>query len=229
MGTIIEIYRPNRNFGEGRGRALIRLQRLAMRGCFCVFLSLASFSVHGEDLSVAQYFPLAVGNRWVYQIQDRTDGAPPAMEYWDIQREEQGRFILRIRQSNLTTGGFEESFLPTPDGIKRIAAETTRKEDPPFFLKGPLREGTTWVDEDGTYEITGADKTLTVPAGEFSRCIEITNTRQGGKATVITLFAPGVGMVQRHETYPILEGSGSFYPQRQDQALLQLREWHLTP
>lgn len=161
-------------------------------------------------------------------MQDRNDGAPPTTEYWEIQREEEGRFVLRIRPSDLKTGGFEESFLPTKGGIKRIAAETTRKDDPPFFLKEPLRLGATWDDEDGIYEVTDFDKTVTVPAGEFSHCVEVTNTRKGGKATVITLYAPGVGIVQRQETYPIIEGSGSFYPQRQDQALLQLREWHLT-
>jgi hypothetical protein len=34
--------------------------------------------------------------------------------------------------------------------------------------------------------------------------------------------------VQREETFPIIEGSGSFYPQRQDKAVMRLREWKLS-
>lgn len=171
------------------------------------------------------YFPLAVGNRWVYEIQDRMDGAPPAEEVWEVVREEHNAFVLHIRQSDLTTGGFEETFLPTSDGVKRIARETRDKVNPPFFLKEPFEVGATWRDDDGVYEITATEKTVVVPAGSFSHCLEVTNRRGGGKATVVTLYAPGVGVVQREEIYPIIEGSGSFHPQRRDKARLRLREW----
>src|SRR5207245_5034093 len=128
----------------------------------------------------------------------------------------------------LTTGGFEEFFIPTNEGIKRFAQETTNKDNPPFFLKGPLRVGTTWEDEDGTYEITALDQSVTVPAGTFTHCLEVTNRRKGGKATVVTLYAPGVGVVRREEVFPIIEGSGSFYPPTQDKALLPLQQWQLN-
>jgi hypothetical protein len=180
-----------------------------------------------EEAAVNQYFPLALGNRWIYELHDRTD-APPALESWEVVREERGTFVLRIGQSELTTGGFEEFFIPTSAGIKRFARETQNKDDPPFFLKEPLTVGTTWDDEDGTYEITALDKTVSAPAGTFPHCLEVTNRRKGGKATVVTLYAPGVGVVQREEVFPIIEGSGSFYPQRQDKAMLRLREWKLS-
>ena len=195
---------------------------IGLLACGCLV-----FSVWAEEAQVSQYFPLTVGNRLVYELQDRTD-APPVVEYWEVVREEHGVFVLRTRQSELTTGGFEEFFIPTSEGIKRFAPETTNKDNPPFFLKGPLQVGTTWNDEDGTYEITALDKSVTVPAGTFPHCLEVTNRRKGGKATVVTLYAPGVGVVRREEVLPIIEGSGSFYPQRQDKALLQLREWKLN-
>lgn len=178
-----------------------------------------------EELTPSQYFPLTTGNYWLYELQDRKDGAPPTEERWEIVHEEHGIFTLHIRQSDLTTGGFEEFFLPTAEGIKRFVKETRDKEHPPFFLKSPFTFGATWEDEDGLYEITALDETVAVPAGRFTHCLEVTNHRKGGKATVVTLYAPGVGIVKRQETFPILEGSGSFYPQRQDQAVLQLREW----
>jgi len=193
-----------------------------------VFLFTTSQLTYADDSALAQYFPLSTGNRWVYEVQDRTDGAPPTEEYWEVTREEQGAYVLRIRPSDLTTGGFEESFIPTSEGVKRFARETKDKDHPPFFLKGPLQIGTIWEDDDGTYEITSLDETVTVPAGTFSHCLEVTNRRKGGKATVITLYAPGVGVVQREETFPIIEGSGSFHPQRQDKAVMHLREWQLS-
>ncbi len=184
--------------------------------------------VQADDTALRHYFPLATENQWVYKMQDRTDGAPPAAEYWEVTYEDQGAYVLRIRHSDLPTGGFEESFLPTNEGIKRVARETKDKELPPFFLKGPLRVGTIWEDDDRTYKITALDKTVTVPAGTFSHCLEVTNLRKGGKATVITLYAPGVGVVRREETFPIIEGGGSFHPQRQDKALMRLRKWKLS-
>jgi hypothetical protein len=200
-----------------------------MIGLITVMLILTiSHPAQAADSTLAPYFPLSTGNRWVYEIQDRTDGAPPTEEYWEVTREEQGAFVLRIRPSDLTTGGFEESFIPTNGGVKRFARETKDKEHPPFFLKGPLRVGTTWEDEDGEYEITALDKTVTVPAGTFAPCLEVTNRRKGGKAIVITLYAPGVGVVQREETFPIIERSGPFHPQRQDKAVMRLREWKLS-
>jgi hypothetical protein len=193
-----------------------------------ILILTTSHFTHADDMSVSHYFPLLTGNRWVYEVQDRTDGTPPTEEYWEVTREEQGAYVLRIRPSDLTTGGFEESFIPTTEGIKRFARETKDKAHPPFFLKGPLQIGTVWEDDDGTYEITALDETVTVPAGTFSHCLEVINRRKGGKATVITLYAPGVGVVQREETFPIIEGSGSFYPQRQDKAVMRLREWKLS-
>jgi hypothetical protein len=193
-----------------------------------IFILTTSHFTHADDTSVSHYFPLSTGNRWVYEVQDRADGAPPTEEYWEVTREEQGAYVVRVRPSDLTTGGFEESFIPTSEGVKRFARETKDKDHPPFFLKGPLQLGTVWEDDDGTYEITALDKTVTVPAGTFSHCMEVTNRRKGGKATVITLYAPGVGVVQREETFPIIEGSGSFYPERQDKAVMRLREWKLS-
>lgn len=197
-------------------------------GVAVLLLLTTSHFTHADDTSIAHYFPLSPGNRWVYEVQDRTDGAPPTEEYWEVTREEQGAYVLRIRPSDLPTGGFEESFIPTSEGVKRFTRETKDKGHPPFFLKGPVQIGTVWEDDDGTSEITAVNKTVTVPAGTFSHCVEVTNRRKGGKATVITLYAPGVGVVQREETFPIIEGSGSFYPQRQDKAVIRLREWKLS-
>jgi hypothetical protein len=47
-----------------------------------VLLITTSQLTYTDDSALTQYFPLSTGNRWVYEVQDRTDGAPPAEEHW---------------------------------------------------------------------------------------------------------------------------------------------------
>lgn len=74
-----------------------------------ILILITSHLTQANDSPLAQYFPLSIGNRWVYEVQDRADGAPPATEQWEVIREEQGAYVLHIRHSDLATGGFEES------------------------------------------------------------------------------------------------------------------------
>lgn len=178
-----------------------------------------------EATAVSKYLPLAVGNRWVYELSDRTD-APSVVESWEVNRSEDGAFVLHIYQSELSTGGFEEFLLPTTGGIKRFYRETG-PEEATFLLKAPLRVGERWSDEDGTYEITAVQKTVSLPAGTFSDCLEVTYRSKESNATVVTLYAPGVGVVQREETYAAIEvGVGpNFNPKLNSKASLLLSKW----
>jgi len=98
-----------------------------------------SHLVQADDLPLFQYCPLASGNRWVYEVQDRIDGAPSSEEYWEVTREERGAFVPRSRLSDLTTGSFKESLISTNKDVKRFACEAGDKERPTFFLRGPCR------------------------------------------------------------------------------------------
>jgi len=99
--------------------------------------------------------------------------------------------------------------------------------EPRFLLKAPLAVGTAWKNEDGRYEITAVDETVTVPAGTFTHCIEIVNKSVSGKVTVVSLYAPGVGVIRRDETFPRPEGS-MFSERRKSRAILRLKEWKLA-
>lgn len=201
-------------------------------------------SVLSAERRPSDYFPLAVGNRWVYEANPGS-----STEEWEVVGQEDETFIVEITTDALSTASFEEFFRPTAAGIERIAAPGEKPEeikhpvinakfkaqleDKPdafegqalFFFKTPLRLGASWETADGRYEVTGVNETVTVPAGTFTNCVEIIRWSTGGKVTVITSYAPGVGVVQRDETFPLLEGSGNLNARQRQRMVLQLREW----
>ena len=63
----------------------------------------------------AAYFPLTVGNRWVYEASEGT-----STEEWEVIREEEDAFVIQITADSLSTASFEEEFRPTPGGIERL-------------------------------------------------------------------------------------------------------------
>ncbi len=193
--------------------------------------------------NLAAYFPLTVGNRWVYEASEGT-----STEEWEVIREEEDAFVIQITADSLSTASFEEEFRPTPDGIERLTrsdinvdnrpqpainrkfqpqpqAEPNGDAGPAFVLRRPLRIGTVWENGDGRYEITALGQAVTVPAGTFEDCVEVMHWSRGGKVIVISLYAPGVGVVQRDETFPLLEGSGNLNPNERQNLVLQLKEW----
>ncbi len=199
--------------------------------------------VAGAQPDLVTYFPLAVGNRWLYE-----GSAGSSTEEWEVVREEEDVFVVKITTDSLATASFEEEFRPTADGIERLTnndinvdlqpqpmihrkfrAQLQDKPStdagPTFFLKRPLRTGTVWENNDGRYEITALDQAVTLPAGTFEDCVEVMHWSKGGKVTVISLYAPGVGMVQRDETFPLLEGSGNLSLNERQRLVLQLKKW----
>ena len=198
---------------------------------------------------LGEYFPLAIGNRWVYHARQ---GA--ATEEWQVIRQEKDAFVVKITADSLSTASFEEFFIPTAAGVERVSAANGKQAEvkhpvvnskyqaqlaqlaqtssaeasqPLFVLKRGLQIGTVWENRDGRYEVTSVSETVTVPAGTFENCVEVMHWSKGGGVTVITHYAPGVGVVQRDETFPLLEGSGNLNPRQKQQLVLQLKEWEV--
>ena len=199
--------------------------------------------IAGAQPDLAAYFPLAVGNRWMYEASEGN-----STEEWEVVREEEDAFVVQITTDSLSTASFEEEFRPTADGIERLTDndinvdarpqpmihskfraqlqdKPSNDAGPVFVLKRPLRIGTVWENNDGRYEITALGQAVTVPAGTFEDCVEVMHWSKGGKVTVISLYALGVGVVQRDETFPLLEGSGNLNPNERQHLVLQLKEW----
>ena len=153
----------------------------------------------------ADYFPLAVGNRWHYESSEG-DRFSPVTETWRIVERRGRDYVLEIRQSLLADGLPSEFVSVSPAGV----AERPRTGAPiEFILKSPVRVGTTWKTGAGRFEITGLSESVVVPAGVFEGCLEVRFRAHNGQAAAVTLYAPGVGMVRRDETFTIFGGLGS--------------------
>ena len=173
------------------------------------------------------YFPLALANRWQYESSEGTP-TTPVTETWEVVSRKGAGYMLRIRQSLLAKDAPAEFVSASPDGVVMQPSEA-RSEDgqPQFILKPPLTLGTAWKTSAGRYEITALQALAAVPAGVFEGCIEVTFWSRNGQAKAVTLYAPGVGMVQRDESFSILGGLGGEDRPRQARVSLWLTEWQV--
>jgi hypothetical protein len=154
-------------------------------------------------------------------------------EVWHITGKQKDAFILNITLPEEARTGFNEFIVVVPEGIERVDLKTdpeTNIERPEaegahrLFLKAPVAVGTFWKNKDGRWEITAVDEKIVVPAGVFEHCIEVTNKSDSGKVTIISYYAPGVGVIMREESFPRPEGS-AFDDRRKAYATLRLKEW----
>ena len=144
---------------------------------------------------VASFFPLAVGNRWVYVDSTGT-------EHEEILSDHIGEFFYNPR-TRLGTAHDAE-------GVRQAIFYKGVPRSSWFILKVPLRVGAIWTSEDLLYEITNTHKTVLVRAGTFRNCLEVrvrhrrefvTNREKGVVEAVLTItFAPGVGPVEWRTT-----------------------------
>ena len=175
------------------------------------------------------YFPLSVANRWLYESSEGTP-ANPVTETWEVVGRKGAGYVLRIQQSLLPKDAPAEFVSASAAGVvMQPSNAASRDGQPQFILKTPLALGATWKTSAGRYEITGLDALAAVPAGVFEDCIEVTFWSRNGQAKAVTLYVPGVGMVQRDESFTILGGLGGEAGPRQGKVSLWLTEWHVKP
>ncbi len=136
-----------------------------------------------QVLSVHDYWPLAVGNRWSYQI--RHGGAVEENQVAIVEQDAEGFFVdtQGARLQHHPAGIF--------DGDR-------------FLLRGPLEVGTKWVAVPSAnalerFEITSVGLSDTVPAGVFENCVRVEAVNRLGEHERFIgewTYAPGVGMVR---------------------------------
>ncbi len=155
----------------------------------------------------ADYFPLAVGNEWVYR--DESPALPPA------------------RQGATRTVRILER---TGDGYFRDSERGELRADPDCLhdrarrlLCGPLVVGTAWasvvaVGSTERYEIAAVGDEVATPAGRFTGCVKVRAHNRGAAADLVNeiTYAPGIGPV-RIETFAVVDGKAT----PQFRALLQ--------
>lgn len=132
-----------------------------------------------EPLSA--YYPLAVGNRWTYRLNGRSDKTVDV----EVLKEEDGYFH-DSQGGQLAVDGF---------GVR------DRKR---YLLRGPLTEGQGWtnvvsVSSTERYRILQAGVPCEAPAGSFHPCVRVeARNRVDANTTLVNAltFAEGVGLVR---------------------------------
>jgi hypothetical protein len=136
----------------------------------------------GPRTGAAEYYPLAVGNRWVYET--------------TLLGEKGERTIEIVGQKN----GY---FVDSEGG--ELKADALGVLDPKrYLLRDPLEVGQAWknvvsVSSAERYKITAVGVPCETPAGKFSDCVQVESTnRVNAKVTLVKrdTFAHGVGLVR---------------------------------
>ena len=153
---------------------------LALTGC----VKTSNVEQRPELAAVAskEFYPLAVGNAWSYQVQ--LLGAKTEME------------VTILKESN---GVFEDS-----TGNQLFNDAFGVRDQKRYLLRDPVEVGTEWsnvvsVSSVERYKIVSANVSCDSPAGHFEGCVvvESTNRVGEGKALVNELtFAPKIGLVR---------------------------------
>jgi hypothetical protein len=145
----------------------------------------------------ADYFPLAVGNEWVYV--DRSPALP-----------ESRRGVLRtVRILERTADGF---YRDNERGNLRVDGPCVRDRDRRLLCQ-PFTAGASWTSVVSPtvierYEIANPSETVETPAGKFERCVRV-RAHNRVKASIDQVleitYAPRVGPVLI-ETYVVVDG-----------------------
>jgi hypothetical protein len=141
------------------------------------------------------YFPLAVGNEWVYR--DESPALPP-----DRRGAARSVRILERTRDGYYRDNERGELRADPDCVH----DRTRR-----LLCGPIATGTSWasvvsVSSTERYEIAAVGETVSTPAGRFEGCVRVRAHNRAPRGTDHILeitYAPHVGPV-RIETYAVV-------------------------
>ena len=142
----------------------------------------AAQHVARTGLKAADYYPLAEGWKWAYDLEK--DGQKILAVYSVVERLPDG--------ATIATG---EELLPyaiTPEGIAQ--RDTLGVGD--FVLKDPITKDATWPVAGGTAKVLSTTEEVTTDAGHFYDCAIVVTTRTEPLREVRTTFAPDVGPVE---------------------------------
>ncbi len=170
----------------------VRLPRFA--ACLAVAAASVCTMLHltGCDRRLASYYPLAVGNEWHFVTTYADTG-------------EVKRHVERIRGRKEKTFFFEHG-----ETIIHMTGSGLVNANGVFILRYPFRQGYTWEQSGIRLVYSGVGVTVTVPAGTFTECVEVTwySTKDDRDYVSKCTYAPNVGPV-KYEYYAINEAGQS--------------------
>jgi hypothetical protein len=145
----------------------------------------------------ASYFPLAIGNEWVYADESpgvRSGTAGTDRKVRIVERTPDGYFRDSDRGELRAEAGCVH------DRLRRL-------------LCGPIEAGTRWTSvvaatSTERFEIASVGEDVTTPAGRFGGCVRVRAHNRANATTdyvIETTYAPGVGPVKL-ETFAVVNG-----------------------
>jgi hypothetical protein len=163
----------------------------------CSTSPVARSSAAPPTAGAGDYFPLAVGNEWVWD--DVSPQLPPGGR--------QGARTVRI------VGRTADGFFRDSERTELRADGECVRDRMRRLLCGPLAVGTAWksvvsVSSTERYEIVGVGERVDVPAGRYDGCVRVRAHNRAGASTEHVMemtYAPGVGPV-RLETWALVDG-----------------------
>lgn len=173
------------------------------KGCAALMLSMSLWgcvksvsSSQEEKPRAADYYPLAVGNSWTYEV----------------------NMLGEKRTVDVKIDGVVNGFFRDSTGAELIVDAYGVRDQKRYLLREPLEVGTSWtnvvsVSSVERYQITSVGLPCESPAGQFENCIVVeSRNRASDTKTLVNdmTFAAGVGMVRVAMS---LENSGQLVPQ----------------
>jgi hypothetical protein len=145
----------------------------------------------------ADYFPLAVGNEWVYR--DESPALP-------AERHGAARTVRILERT-------KDGYFKDNEGTELRADPDCVHDRARRLLCAPLEPGKAWssvvsVSSTERYEIAAVGETVATPAGKFDGCVRVRARNRASASTELVnelTFAPGVGLV-RIETAVVVGG-----------------------
>jgi hypothetical protein len=151
-----------------------------------------------QPLSAADYYPLAVGNRWTYRT----------------------NFLGEKSERRVEIVGHRNGFYVDSQGQELTVDALGVRDQKRYLLREPLEVGRTWtnvvsVSSVEHYQVKDIGAPCEAPAGVFQDCVRIESRNPVNETRALVneiTFAPRVGIVRIEIT---LEAGGKRIPQHQ--------------
>jgi hypothetical protein len=162
-----------------------------------IFLGPNSAACQNISPSEGSYFPLAVGNHWIYTVHSRSQPTLKSIEWRVTQREVvRGTPVFHLWP---TPAQGDEPLSLSESEMGVVEVGTSR-----LLLKRPLRSGQRWsVPSQGpraqgksdSFEVTSTAKACSVGGHAFNNCVNVREVDEANQFVSLITYARGVGPV----------------------------------
>jgi hypothetical protein len=136
----------------------------------------------GDRLAPTNLYPLARGNVWSYDVQQRGRELP-TLGITRVVSAEGQRYEVSSNRSD-----------PVLYEVREQGIFRPRKDV--WLLKAPIQEGARWPSSRGmSAHVASTRVSVSTPAGAFEQCVRIEERGGKGLLGIATVYCPGVGPV----------------------------------